>query len=162
MNQAKKAGTKPTIRNFRVGKGTVRPLLRWHGEALPAVKVDTASTVVIVNNNTVYAQPIGSKGLVELPKVGKWIYCLPDPKPIKNKCRYARLAELFQETFILQQREQIKEERIKLASYVKAAGANPVMREVPKMSVEQSHALSRRMLARTAEERARELYDDAE
>ncbi|EPL5251137.1 hypothetical protein LM902_002272 [Klebsiella oxytoca] len=40
--------------------------------------------------------------------------------------------------------------------------ATMFMREVPKMSIEQSHALSRRMFARTAEERAEELYDDAE
>lgn len=39
---------------------------------------------------------------------------------------------------------------------------NGVMREIPKMSVEQSHALSRRMFARTAEDMAQELYDDAE
>lgn len=36
------------------------------------------------------------------------------------------------------------------------------MREIPKMSIEQSHALSRRMFARTAEDMAQELYDDAE
>ncbi|MGY5368755.1 hypothetical protein ACXGQP_15595 [Enterobacter oligotrophicus] len=37
-----------------------------------------------------------------------------------------------------------------------------VMREVPKMSVEQSQAISRRMFARTADDMAQELYDDAE
>ena len=37
-----------------------------------------------------------------------------------------------------------------------------VMHEVPKMSVENSHAISRRMFARTAEDMAQELYDDAE
>lgn len=37
-----------------------------------------------------------------------------------------------------------------------------VMHEVPKMSVEKSHAISRRMFARTAEDMAQELYDDAE
>lgn len=37
-----------------------------------------------------------------------------------------------------------------------------VMREIPQMSIEQSHALSRRMFARTAEDMAQELYDDAE
>lgn len=40
--------------------------------------------------------------------------------------------------------------------------AKAVMREIPQMSVEQSHALSRRMFARTAEDMAKELYDDAE
>ena len=39
---------------------------------------------------------------------------------------------------------------------------NAIMREIPRMSVEQSHNLSRRMFARTAEDRAKELYDDAE
>ncbi|MEB0942256.1 hypothetical protein [Citrobacter braakii] len=37
-----------------------------------------------------------------------------------------------------------------------------VMHEVPKMSVEKSHAISRRMFARTVEDMAQELYDDAE
>ncbi|KKY90277.1 hypothetical protein OA46_02325 [Enterobacter cloacae] len=37
-----------------------------------------------------------------------------------------------------------------------------VMREVPKMSVEKSQAISRRMFARTADDMAQELYDDAE
>lgn len=36
------------------------------------------------------------------------------------------------------------------------------MREVPKMSVEKSQAISRRMFSRTAEDMAQELYDDAE
>ncbi|HBC6590824.1 hypothetical protein JNA99_07580 [Klebsiella oxytoca] len=45
---------------------------------------------------------------------------------------------------------------------VPAPQAAMPMREIPKMSIEQSHAISRRMFARTAEERAEELYDDAE
>lgn len=36
------------------------------------------------------------------------------------------------------------------------------MREVPKMSVEKSQAISRRMFARTTDDMAQELYDDAE
>lgn len=39
---------------------------------------------------------------------------------------------------------------------------NVAMREVPRMSVEKSQAISRRMFARTADDMAQELYDDAE
>lgn len=42
------------------------------------------------------------------------------------------------------------------------ASPEVVMREVPKMSVEKSQAISRRMFARTADDMAQELYDDAE
>lgn len=45
---------------------------------------------------------------------------------------------------------------------VPAPQAAMPMREIPKMSIEKSHAISRRIFARTAEERAEELYDDAE
>lgn len=47
--------------------------------------------------------------------------------------------------------------------FTKATTAQEVvMREVPKMSVEKSQAISRRMFARTADDMAQELYDDAE
>ncbi|MCW7006870.1 hypothetical protein NYV40_18470 [Escherichia coli] len=48
------------------------------------------------------------------------------------------------------------------SSFKPTASHEVVMREVPKMSVEKSHAISRRMFARTAEDMAQELYDDAE
>ena len=54
-----------------------------------------------------------------------------------------------------------------IAQYYKSASKaavsqEVVMREVPKMSVERSQAISRRMFARTAGDMAQELYDDAE
>ncbi|MEA5200612.1 hypothetical protein [Enterobacter hormaechei] len=48
------------------------------------------------------------------------------------------------------------------SSFKPTASHEVVMREVPKMSVEKSQAISRRMFARTADDMAQELYDDAE
>lgn len=54
-----------------------------------------------------------------------------------------------------------------IAQYYKSASKaavsrEVVLREVPRMSVEKSQAISRRMFARTADDMAQELYDDAE
>lgn len=49
-----------------------------------------------------------------------------------------------------------------ISQVAEKTAAKLVMREVPKMSVEKSQAISRRMFARTADDMAQELYDDAE